>query len=447
MSEAIPSEQAHDSTNDLHQHEAPARVASVDILRGLTILTMVFVNDVGPAAPSWAHHIQPPDADGMTVADVVFPTFLFLVGVSIPLAFQQAQRRGHSLARQLVHVASRTLGLILMGLVQYNYAADQSMGQYWWGLLAYISIIFAWCIVPTSPGIRRNTFLCIKSLGCLGIFLLFVFFRREATTANIAFYGEYESWRWLQTGWWGILGLIGWAYLVGSLIYICVGRRREWLMGAMALLYLLFIADRSSGLFSHLDSKNWVSGFQPLLGALQSLVEGVDQFVDLGGILGSQAAITVAGCMLGSILIAKGGIEQPSERFKWALLFALGLFLAGCVADFFAGINKIGATPTWCLWSSAIAAFVWAIGYAVWDIWKFQKWSFLIQPAGANPLIAYLLHPILLWTLSLTGLSTLLLSYKNSDSATTAMLGSFVMAMLVCSLTGLIAKIGLRVRI
>jgi hypothetical protein len=48
------------------------RVASVDTMRGLTILLMVFVNDLGPAAPAWMHHIQPPDADGMTLADVVF---------------------------------------------------------------------------------------------------------------------------------------------------------------------------------------------------------------------------------------------------------------------------------------------------------------------------------------------------------------------------------------
>ena len=55
------------------------RVISVDVLRGLTILLMIFVNDLGPGAPSWMHHIQPPDADGMTLADVVFPAFLFIV--------------------------------------------------------------------------------------------------------------------------------------------------------------------------------------------------------------------------------------------------------------------------------------------------------------------------------------------------------------------------------
>ena len=65
------------------------RVASVDALRGFTILLMIFVNDLGPHAPSWMHHIQPPNADGMTLANVVFPAFLFIVGISIPLAIDR----------------------------------------------------------------------------------------------------------------------------------------------------------------------------------------------------------------------------------------------------------------------------------------------------------------------------------------------------------------------
>src|SRR5436309_4055942 len=94
---------------------AGGRVASVDALRGLTILLMVFVNDLGPSAPAWMRHIQPPDADGMTLADVVFPVFLFLVGVSIPLAFERAREAGRSAAVQLGHVLVRTGGLLLMG--------------------------------------------------------------------------------------------------------------------------------------------------------------------------------------------------------------------------------------------------------------------------------------------------------------------------------------------
>src|ERR1700751_1246943 len=90
------------------------RIASVDALRGLTILLMIFVNDLGQGAPSWMRHIQPSNADGMTLADVVFPAFLFIVGVSIPLAFERARQAGRSAWAELGHVLSRTAGLLCM---------------------------------------------------------------------------------------------------------------------------------------------------------------------------------------------------------------------------------------------------------------------------------------------------------------------------------------------
>src|SRR5436309_7344933 len=90
------------------------RIASVDALRGLTILLMIFVNDLGRGAPSWMHHIQPPRADGMTLADIVFPFFLFIVGVSIPLALERSRAAGLSTWTQLGHILTRSAGLLLM---------------------------------------------------------------------------------------------------------------------------------------------------------------------------------------------------------------------------------------------------------------------------------------------------------------------------------------------
>src|SRR5215470_16747214 len=100
------------------------RIVSVDTLRGLTIFLMVFVNDLGKGAPSWLHHIQPSNADGMTVADVVFPSFLFIVGVSIPLALERATAAGKSKLAQLRHILTRTAGLLFMGVIYINQDAD-----------------------------------------------------------------------------------------------------------------------------------------------------------------------------------------------------------------------------------------------------------------------------------------------------------------------------------
>ena len=69
------------------QHKQSTRIVSVDILRGLTMLVMIFVNDLAEVKglPWWTYHM-PGHANGMTYVDVVFPAFLFILGMAIPLA-------------------------------------------------------------------------------------------------------------------------------------------------------------------------------------------------------------------------------------------------------------------------------------------------------------------------------------------------------------------------
>jgi heparan-alpha-glucosaminide N-acetyltransferase len=84
--------------------------------------------------------------------------------------------------------------------------------------------------------------------------------------------------------------------------------------------------------------------------------------------------------------------------------------------------------------------------YLVVDVRGRCAWAILVRPAGAQPLIAYLLHPIILFSLSLTGLSTTIRSYAQGSPAVT-ILGSLGMAAVVCGLTGLIARAGLWIRV
>lgn len=422
------------------------RVDSVDILRGLTILLMIFVNDLGPAAPSWMHHIQPPTADGMTLADVVFPAFLFIVGVSIPLAFERARRDGKPIAARLGHILARTAGLLFMGVIVYNSEDGDTLGQPLWGVLAFVALIIAWSDVPPGPPTRRKVFRVVKALGIAGLLALLVLYRRKPTTAELPFYGPVEGWVWLETGWWGILGLIGWAYLTVALLTLVLGRRREWLMGALAILMLMHLTMRAGGLLSRLDDKPWLAGASPILGPLARGLQSFDRFISLGDAMGSLAGITMAGCLLGSILRRDSDVADHRDRISWAATFAIGLFAAGLVADTFEGINKIGATPTWCLWSSAMACVVWIILYRVVDVGGFRGWSILVRPAGANPLVAYFLHPIAQKALPLVGLGNIL-RYTNSPDPWIVVGGSLGMAVFVCAATGLLGRLGLRVRL
>jgi predicted acyltransferase len=390
------------------------RVISVDVLRGLTILLMIFVNELGRGAPSWMHHIRPPRADGMTLADVVFPAFLFIVGVSIPLAFERARAAGTSTWARFGHILTRTAGLLFMGVIVYNSEDSQTRSQVLWGVLAFIAIILAWCDVPREQTARRTMLIAAKTIGILGLIALLSLYRREPGTAELPFLGRIEGWAWMRTGWWGILGLIGWAYLTVATLTLLLGRRREWLMDALAILMLLHLAMRHGGLFTRLDDKPWLGAAVQPLELLAGGLERIDRYVSLGDALGSLAAVTMAGCLLGTILRRDSDVVTHRDRLSWATTFTVGLLLAGLVTDTFEGINKIAATPTWCFWSAALTCLTWMLLYRIIDVAGHRGWSILVRPAGANPLVAYFLHPIIGGSLDLVGLGDIVLKYKSS---------------------------------
>ena len=66
-----------------------ARLASIDIFRGLTMTVMIFVNELSgvKGLPWWNYHMKA-NVDAMTYVDMVFPFFLFIVGLSMPLAIR-----------------------------------------------------------------------------------------------------------------------------------------------------------------------------------------------------------------------------------------------------------------------------------------------------------------------------------------------------------------------
>src|ERR1700726_2022036 len=76
-----------------------ANVASIHPFRGLTILVMIFVNDLAGVKdlPWWTYHL-PGNVNGMTYVDMVFPFFLFIVGISLPLAVRHRLSKNGSIA-------------------------------------------------------------------------------------------------------------------------------------------------------------------------------------------------------------------------------------------------------------------------------------------------------------------------------------------------------------
>ena len=92
------------------------RITSIDAFRGITILVMVFVNELAGIReiPAWMKHM-PAKADAMSFVDIVFPAFLFIAGMSIPFALNKRVTNNSSGGKLQKHILWRVAGLLCFG--------------------------------------------------------------------------------------------------------------------------------------------------------------------------------------------------------------------------------------------------------------------------------------------------------------------------------------------
>jgi len=131
------------------------RLIAVDILRGLTIFTMILVNNPG----SWGAIYAPlkhAEWHGWTLTDLVFPFFLFIVGISISLSFSRTGSIEQSISSKITNISIRALKLIglgwILGLSYYNFYADdfnwfsdRLLKIRWFGVLQRIALVYFVC--------------------------------------------------------------------------------------------------------------------------------------------------------------------------------------------------------------------------------------------------------------------------------------------------------------
>lgn len=346
------------------------RIESIDVIRGLTILVMIFVNDIVGVhgTPAWMKH-YPTQLDGMTFVDLVFPAFLFIIGMSMPFSIGRRLEKTGVLIDTWKHIIIRIIGLLVIGLFTVNgncIAADGILNPHVWILLMYICVILIW-----NKGKGTLEFLSKKWIKNLAIILLIVL---AFVYSGSGHSGIFQ----MRTYWWGILGLIGWAYLVASIYYILFRNRQFELLGMVFILFCFYVADEA-GLLSKY-------GF-------------IRDFIHPSYTLGSHAAIILLGAILGNKLKNNKNTTTHSEILKWSLGFSVSLFVAALLIHELSDIHKmfiisknLGTIP-WCLLCSAFTIWIWMISYWLIDVKGFRSWTVIVRPAGANPLFAYLLVP------------------------------------------------------
>jgi predicted acyltransferase len=351
---------------------APARITSIDALRGFVMFMMIFVNDLAGApdsiVPDWMAHFSDrhKTGSGMTFVDLVFPGFLFIVGMSIPFALGPRLKRGEPLWKISGHIITRTLALLALGILMVN---GEEGGGMAWEAEMFLSGILAFCtFMPRKAGPNELKYwrvanLCVRGLGFAGMLYCALTFTSKRGHHMLTLNPLH-----LHVSWYGILGLIGWAYLAAAVLFLIFRTRRTALLACVAVMTCFFAADKY-GFFDN---------FWPA------------HFVDFGGTLGSQAAITVAGLLLATILITPD-MAALKSKVNFTLLFIVGFAFAALLLNGLYGISKNDCTPSWCFWADAVTAALWLGFYFVCDV---KPVKFIARPlsiAGQNVLLAYLL--------------------------------------------------------
>ena len=301
---------------------------------------MVFVNDIAgvKGLPWWTHHM-PDGVNGMTYVDMVFPAFLFIVGISMPLAIKRRLSMGASNVDVLKHVVVRSLSLVAMGYILANLNA----GGRTWDVLAFAGILLAWSAYPNRV---------LKAAGFVLLIVLVAIFRRKRLDMS---YPE-------------ILGLIGYAYLSAGIIYLVLPKKFWWFAGAFVALNAMNAGSK--------------------MGYLRKLGDAPLYFWPLSD--GALASIVMGGVVFSFILFDASVAASLRSKVNWSAGLAAILF-AGGLALMPLGISKNEATPTWCLFSeSSSVVILLALYYAV-DVKRVAAWAGFVKPAGSNTLLTYLL--------------------------------------------------------
>lgn len=116
------------------------RLLSLDVVRGITIAFMIMVNNNGGPG-SW-HFMNHVNWNGLTPTDLVFPTFVFVVGVSVVFATHARLAKGASRSELARHTVIRTIVLILFGIIVNSFPFFHLAHMRFYGVLQRIAICY-----------------------------------------------------------------------------------------------------------------------------------------------------------------------------------------------------------------------------------------------------------------------------------------------------------------
>ncbi|MBP3192141.1 DUF5009 domain-containing protein [Natronogracilivirga saccharolytica] len=437
------------------------RALGLDALRGLAILTMV-LSGIIPFGelPAWMYHAQLPPPDhgfdpevrGITWVDLVFPFFLFSMGVAIPLAFTKRMEAGGQYLNMLKKVAERGFLLGFFAIYLHHvrpFVLEPSDPDpwVWWAALAGGALLFPiYTRLPKtwSPKVQWG----IRLAGFAGAIALLAVLRYPDGSGFSLHRSDI------------ILIVLTNMAVFTSLIWLATPKRQDLRLGVLVLLAACMLSAEESGWIAALwDSSPvpWLFQFDYLkylfilipgtmVGdrLVYSMKHGLPEpsqtdglrnnfrywilsvsgivlmVVLLAGLLGRYVFPTV----VVSALILAGGLmlvwKQQNENdslFRSLLVWgAFWLMLGLLLESFEGGIRKDHATFSYFFVTTGIAIWV-MVSLMIWiDVFRGTRLFSLLVQNGQNPMIAYAgMQNFVLPVLTLTGIHEFLVSATEHD--------------------------------
>ncbi len=330
------------------------RLISLDALRGFTIAGMVIVNDPG----SWQYVYAPLEHagwHGLTFTDLIFPFFLFIVGVSIAFAYTKRLESGlpkKELYKKIVWRAIKIFGVgMLLRLIPDFDFADLR----WAGVLQRIAVVFLVCaVVFLNADWRKQVWIGAILLAGYWILMTFIPVPIDDVIRQS-----------LETG-----------TVMRSHGLIPVGEMKQISEGLIAANYNpgVNITAWLDRIF--LPGTFWEKTWDPegLMSTLPAIVTGI------------------IGMLVGRYILT-----EKDQNKKLVILFFAGLMMliGGELWSYIFPLNKNLWTSSFVLYTAGAATLGLAACILIVDIWGYTKWTFLGQVYGANAITSYVLAGIL----------------------------------------------------
>src|SRR5687768_8965314 len=309
------------------------------------------------------------------------------------------------------HVLWRTIALLVMGVFLVNgetiNAVATGMPRFVWGPLCCLCFILIWNTYPK----HANRFLVygLRAAAITGLLTLAYIYRG----------GPDDALRTFGPQWWGILGLIGWAYLVSGLVAVFAKNNFYVILGAWAFFSILSMVSHA-GLIPEAFS------FIP------SAIRG-----------GTLVGLTMGG-VLTSMIFRYYREKQDNKNLTFILLaFAAVLIGLSVATRPYWGLAKLGATPAWLFLCSAFTILGFVLIYWIADVYKKDHWFDIVKPAGTATLLCYLIPYFAYFTTRALGIN--LPDFMLEGGV--GLLKSFLFALLCVLITGGLIKAGVRMKL